>query len=175
MRHGQTGTYPYPRRRTSPLTGNGQVPIFVCPAVRLCLLASRTCYNPLIFRFASTVLGQYIFPCRNSITFFRKKIYRPVHNSISSFFTLPSWWHPPLPSRTGCFAAKVAAATSPGKPGCAASDMAGIFLCSSPRAYFRRQFCPTVRRAACVGRKTTPQQAGRKRPKAGKEHNICQI
>ena len=80
-----------------------------------------------------------------------------------------------MPSRTGCFAAKVAAATSPGKPGCAASDMAGIFLCSSPRAYFRRQFCPTVRRAACVGRKTIPQQAGRKRPKAGKEQNLSNM
>lgn len=34
LRHGPTGTRPYPRRRTSPLTGNGQVPLSVCPAVR---------------------------------------------------------------------------------------------------------------------------------------------
>ena len=46
---------PFPSRRTSPLIVKGQVPFFVCPAIRLCLLASLSCYIP------------FLWPCR---TFF---------------------------------------------------------------------------------------------------------
>ena len=92
LRHGQTGTRPYPGRRTSPLKGNGQVPLFVCPAVRPFLLASLACYSPLIFRFAPTVLDQHIFPCHNCISPFL-----PIHLD---------WCIPPIDALTGYFAAK---------------------------------------------------------------------
>ena len=60
---------PFPCRRTSPLIGKGQVPLFVCPAIRLCLLASLSCYIPLLW------------PCR---TFFNAHISSSCHERIES-------------------------------------------------------------------------------------------
>lgn len=148
LRHGQTGTRPYPRRRTSPLTGNRRVPLFVCPAVRPFPLASRFCYSPLIFRFAPNVLDQYIFLFYPYILIGASRQSMPLQVIL-------------LQNKCG-----VACRCKPA--------LAGIFLVASLQAYFCRPVCRKAIPPHSEGRKITCKGHRNMADSRGK-YKICQI